>query len=336
MKKYSEALKIALFISLGLGLAWYSLRDIPLQVLFENFKKIDPFWTVVVIFISLASHVARALRWNILLEPSGHKIKPVNAIMAVLVGYFVNLALPRTGEIARCGIASKYDNVPVSTGFGTVVLERIIDVILLMVCFAISLVVGFDKLRAYLFEKIINPIGEIIPLSYLAGIGFVGLLAGGIVLFYLRSVKKKNATEGKKGILAGFIEGLQSITEIKRPFQFIAYSLAIWVCYYLMLFFGFLAYPATESLGLDACLAVFVFGTVGMAVTPGGIGAYPALVGQTLVLYGLSEVDGISFGWIIWGIQTLEMILLGVLSLVALPLLNRPKNETENEGTSVA
>ena len=122
--------------------------------------------------------------------------------------------------------------------------------------------------------------------------------------------------------MEGFVDGLKSILTLKNPLRFVASSVTIWVCYYLMLLVGFQALPATAELGLSACLSVFVFGTVGMIVTPGGIGAYPALVGQTLVLYGIEESAGISFGWIIWGAQTVLFILLGPLSLLGFPLFN--------------
>lgn len=329
-KKAIEALKIAFFVGLGLFLAWLSLRNIPIQALLDHFKTVNPLWLGFALVLSIVSHIIRALRWNMLLEPSGFRVKPMNAIMAVLVGYFINLALPRTGEVARCGLAYRYDKVPVSNGVGTVVAERVVDMIFLLILFILSFLLGFGKLQSYIQERILNPILEKVSYSVLAAIIVAGILA--LVAGFL-FLKKRGAKQGKKSMIDGFIDGLKSALEVKKPIAFILSSLAIWVCYYLVLYIGFLAYPPTKDLGLDACLAVFVFGTIGMIVTPGGIGAYPALVGQTLVLYGVDETAGVSFGWIIWGAQTLMFILLGPLSLIGFPVLNRSANTTNHEGT---
>jgi uncharacterized protein (TIRG00374 family) len=331
-KKTAETLKIIFFVALGLGLAWLSLRNIPAETLWENFKAVDPYWIILVLAVSLLSHVIRSLRWNMLLEPTGNRVKPMNAIMAVMSGYFINLALPRTGEIARCGLVNKYDKVPVNIGIGTVVAERVVDMIFLLIFSALTFLVGFGKLQVYMQEKIIAPLAEKIPPMTWVIILVLGTVIAIGAFVYLKRRKKKQPT-GKKGLVEGFIDGLKSVMEIKRPFIFFLSSFSIWACYFLVLYIGFQAHPATKDLGLDACLAVFVFGTVGMIVTPGGIGAYPALVGQTLVLYGVDEAAGISFGWIIWGVQTVMFIILGPLSLIGFPVLNPANNNLDDERT---
>lgn len=331
-KKAFEAIKIGFFISLGLLLAWLSLRNIPTDTLLENMLAVDPFWFAIALAIGILSHIIRALRWNMLLEPANYRVKPLHAIMAVLSGYFLNILLPRTGEIARCGLVVKTDKVPANVGIGTVVVERVVDMAFLMLFFGLSFFLGFGKLRDYISLKILNPLLEKVPLPILITVMVVGVIASGLFFLYFRRKSKKD-TE-KKGMVQGFMTGLKSITELKRPFAFIFSSFSIWGCYYLMLYVGFLAHPATRELGLEACLAVFVFGTVGMIVTPGGIGAYPTLVGQTLVLYGVEELSGASFGWIIWGGQTILIIVFGILSLMGfLFLITRSKTKIHDEGT---
>jgi len=331
-KKTAETLKIILFVALGLGLAWLSLRNIPDETLWENFKAVDPYWIALALAVAFLSHVIRSLRWNMMLEPTGYRVKPINAVMAVMSAYFINLALPRTGEIARCGLVNKYDKVPVNIGIGTVVAERVVDMFFLLLFSALTFFVGFGKLQAYTQEKIITPLAEkISPAVWVVIFALLTVVAIGGFIYLKR--RKKNQPTDKKGLIEGFIDGLKSVMEIKQPFFFFLSSLSIWVCYFFMLYIGFQAHPATRDLGLDACLAVFVFGTVGMIVTPGGIGAYPTLVGQTLVLYGVDEAAGISFGWIIWGAQTMMFIILGPLSLIGFPVLNRSNNNVEDERT---
>lgn len=329
-KKAIEAFKILFFLAIGLGLAWYSMKDMPMESFVDNIKKVNPAWLIVALIISFFSHVIRALRWNMLLQPAGHKVRGVNAIMAVFAAYLANLAIPRSGEILRCGLVSRYDKVPVTVGVGTVVVERVVDMIFLGIFFLLSFFFGFEKLQVYIQEKIIVGIEKKLSLPIILVAVFVGiaLLIGGV--WYIKKNKKPS---GKKNFFDGFVDGLKSITEIKNPIMFLLSSLSIWICYFLVLYIGFKAFPDTTSLGLDACLAVFVMGTVGMIVTQGGIGAYPLLVGQTLVMFGISESAGISFGMIIWGSQTLMIIVVGLLSLVGFPVLNRSNIIENDEGT---
>lgn len=325
-KKTSGTLKVLFFVALGLVLAWLSLRNIPAETLWQNFKSVNPYWLGLSLAIGLLSHVIRALRWNMLLEPAGYRVKPMNAFMAVMAGYFINLALPRTGEIARCGFANRYDKVPLNTGIGTVVAERTVDMLLLLVLFGLNFLIGYQRLQLYITEKFINPLSEKIS----TGMLIIGFAAATLLLiafiFYQKKQKAKQKEENKKGLLEGFIDGLKSVATVKKPLLFALSSLAIWACYFLMLLVAFQAHPATAELGLEACLSVFVFGTIGMIVTPGGIGAYPALIGQTLALYGIAEDAGTSLGWILWGGQTIMFILLGPLSLIGFPVLN-PQNK---------
>lgn len=331
-KKTAETLKILAFVALGLLLAWLSLRNIPTETLLENFRAVNPYWLALAVLIALLSHLIRALRWNMLLEPAGYHVKPMNAFMAVMSAYFINLALPRTGEVARCGLVNRYDRVPLNVGVGTVVAERVVDMLVLVLLFGLTFLVGYGKLSTYMEEKILAPLLEKFSPLLLITAGALCMLALIAVFVYLRRKRKTTDAGGKKGIVEGFMDGLKSVLTVRKPLAFVFSSLAIWACYYLMLYVGFQAYPATKDLGWDACLSVFVFGTVGMIVTPGGIGAYPALVGQTLTLYGIDETAGISFGWIIWGVQTLLFIVAGPLSLIGFPVLNRQNTNSHDEG----
>ncbi len=331
-KKTTEFLKVLAFIVLGIFLAWLSIRNLPMEKFMENIYSVNIFWGIPALAIGLLSHVIRALRWNMLLEPAGYRIKPLNAFMAVMSGYLINLALPRTGEIARCGLASRYDKVPMNVGVGTVVAERAVDMIILLILFGLNFLLGYQRLRDYIADNFWHPVSQKLtpPVLVFLGVGAIVFFAA--AFWYLRR-KRKNKPAGQKGLLEGFVDGLKSVIELKRPILFILISLSIWLCYFLMLQVAFWAFPATEDLGPAACLSVFVFGTIGMIVTPGGIGAYPALVGQTLMLYGIEDSAGISFGWIVWGAQTALFLILGPLSLIGFPIFNAQNKDAHDAGT---
>lgn len=320
------------FVALGLLLAWLSLRNIPTETLLENFRAVNPYWLMLALLVAVFSHLIRSLRWNMLLEPSGHHVRPINAFMAVMSAYFINLALPRTGEVARCGLVNRYDRVPLNIGVGTVVAERVVDMLLLLLFSALMFLVGYGKLRTYMQEKIVGPLLDKFSPLLLVVLGGIGMLLLILAFLYLKRKRKTADSEGKKGLIEGFLDGLKSVLTVRKPALFVLSSLGIWICYFLVLYIGFRSFPATRDLGLEACLSVFVFGTVGMIVTPGGIGAYPALVGQTLTLYGIDETAGVSFGWIIWGAQTLLFIVVGPLSLIGFPVLNRQNTISHDEG----
>ncbi len=329
--KKIEFAKVSAFIVLGFFLAWLSLRNLPLDQFLDNVLSVNLWWGIPALGIGLFSHIIRALRWNMLLEPAGYRVKPLNAFMAVMSGYLINLALPRTGEIARCGLVSRYDKVPMNVGVGTVVAERVVDMVILLLLFGLNFLIGYARLRDYILEKFWMPVsGKITPGLILAfGILICLFFFGAWGYLRYRNKQKKGT---KKNLLDGFVDGFKSVAQVKRPFLFILVSLSIWVCYFLMLQVAFWAFPDTERLGPAACLSVFIFGTIGMIVTPGGIGAYPALVGQTLLLYGIQESAGISFGWIVWGAQTLLFLIIGPLSLIGFPIFNAQKKPSYAEG----
>ncbi len=332
--KKIEFAKISAFILLGFFLAWLSLRNLPFDQFLDNVFSVNLWWGIPALGIGLLSHVIRALRWNMLLEPAGFRVKPLNAFMAVMSGYLINLALPRTGEIARCGLVSRYDKVPMNVGVGTVVAERVVDMIILLLLFGLNLLIGYARLRHYILEKFWMPVsGKVTPgILFISGLLFFLFVLGAWGYFRYRNKEKK---EAEKNLLDGFVDGLKSVAQVERPVLFILISLSIWVCYFLMLQVAFWAFPATEQLGPAACLSVFIFGTFGMIVTPGGIGAYPTLVGQTLLLYGIEESAGISFGWIVWGAQTLVFLIIGPLSLIGFPIFNPQKTPSYDEGVDV-
>lgn len=320
-------LKILIFGGLGLLLAWLSLRSIPFDALKLHFTQAKYSWVLLAIVIGFLSHLLRALRWNQLLQPLGYRVSLPNALGAILVGYLFNLAIPRSGEVARCGIVQSYDGVPMQTSIGTVVLERIIDMVFLLLAFALTFILEFERIFAYANQTIFQPLNTFSQNTWFYPAVIILAIAGfvGFYFVFIRKPKGEAPKSKLAGLVLGFIDGLKSITKIEKPFLFIAYSAGIWVLYYLMLYVGFFAFESLQNVSPAAALAAFSFGTIAMIITPGGIGAYPILIGNILALYGVPVDLGNSFGWIIWGAQTIMFIVTGAISLLTLPILNTKK-----------
>jgi uncharacterized membrane protein YbhN (UPF0104 family) len=327
-------------LSIGFFFIWIFLRQLNIeqrQDIIQSFRNADYSWVLLSIFVGAISHFIRAERWRLLMKPMGYRPKLSNTFFAVMIGYFANLALPRLGEVTRCGILNKYEKIPVNKSFGTVIAERSIDMIVFLLLFFINLWVFWDQLRGYVNTNVFNPMGERFSTignssAYLWIIGSV--LA---VLFVTWFIIHNFYREAKfylkiKNILKGFVEGFKSVLQVKQIGLFILYSILIWVMYYLMVYVCFFSMAETTGLGFGPGLAVLIFGSIGIMVVQGGIGVYPAIVAETLAIYGIAEVKGYALGWITWSAQNVMIVSLGVLSLILLPLLTRKRNHEHATG----
>lgn len=331
MKKQSikSILTIIIFTGLGLFLVWLSLKDISKEEIFTAFSGADVKWIFACIIISLLSHVSRAIRWQILMEPLGHKTGFVNTFASVMIGYLANYGIPRIGEVTRCTVLAKYEKVPFQQGFGTVIIERTIDVVSLLLVLLLTLLFQFETFGGIIRENIYLPfqqkIGSItakpLLLYSLIGAGIIGLG----LLFLLRK-KIKQLLSGKFGnLISGFADGIKSISKLHRPWQFLFHSFLIWALYYLGIFVCFYCYDETLILGWKECLAILLCGTFGVMVTTGGLGAYHIIVQNLLQLYGISLITSKAFPWIVWGSGFIVVIITGSLFLILLPIINKNK-----------
>jgi uncharacterized protein (TIRG00374 family) len=289
-------------------------------------------WVGLAIPLGLLSHYLRSIRWKMLIEAMGYKPRNINMFFAVMTGYFANLALPRLGEVSRCTVLTKYESVPFNKSFGTVITERALDMMVFIVLFFLNLFLQADRLSGYINERIYKPIQAKLHLSYdlsgsLAIVMVILAVLFGIIFLVFRTRITSNKLYIKiKGIILGFIEGMKSLIKVRNIWLFAFYTFSIWALYLLMAYIVFFSIPESSTLGLDAGLAVLVFGSVGMMVVQGGIGIYPAIVAETLVLYGVVSVKGYALGWLIWTSQSLTIVLAGIISLILLPILNNRKN----------
>jgi hypothetical protein len=291
---------------------------------------VNYFWIVASLFLGLLSHVSRTIRWNLLIEPLGRKPRILNTFLAVMVGYLMNLALPRMGEISRCGVIARYEKISFTKLVGTVVLERLIDVLMLLVLLAIVVLTQFGQVLEFLNN---NPeVNE-----KLQKVIYSPVLIGGLLLFLAvlwisrHKIRESSLMQKAMGFVGQFVEGFRSIGKMKKKGLFIFHSVFIWVLYYLMMYVIFFSFGFTSHLGLLAGLTVFVLGSFGMvAPVQGGIGAWHFMVIEGLALYGVDKADGKVFALLAHGTSTVMLIVLGLIGLIALPFVNEREDALEN------
>ena len=308
-----KVLKIVLPLALGSFLVWYSLSDISLEILGNYFKEAKYSFIFLGLFFGILSHLSRAYRWKFMLEPLGFKPKFTNSILAVLVGYLVNLAIPRAGEISRATVMTNYEKIPFEKAFGTIVAERIADLIMMLSIVAITLFVQYDFIYD-LLTKNFNPLK--------ISIGFAILIVG----FYIFTSFVKKATSGFllkiKTFISGLIEGVTSIFKMKNKWAFIFHTLFIWAMYVAMFW---ATIPAIEGLNVPfgGILIGFIAGGFSIAATNGGIGLYPIAVASALALFDIPAETATAFGWIMWTAQTAMIVIFGGLAFLLLPIYNK-------------
>nr|WP_190810095.1 lysylphosphatidylglycerol synthase transmembrane domain-containing protein [Flagellimonas sp. S3867] len=313
-----KTLKILVPILIGLGLVFYSYSsttpDDRARIV-EAIKNANPIWVFLSIFIGVLSHISRAIRWNYLLEPMGYKPKLVNNVLIILTSYFANTLVLRSGEFLRATALNTYEDVPFEKGFGTIVTERIIDVIMLLLIITAALVVQTDVILGILEENGVGLVGSLVLL-------LVGVLGLFISIHLIKKSTSKFAVRIKT-FLKGLLDGVLSIFKMKRRGAFIFHTFFIWACYIAMFWVIKFTVPETTELPLGAFLVAFVAGAFAMATTNGGLGLFPIVVTAALSVYGVSKTSGDAYGWIMWTAQTLMVVVFGTISFIILPLLNR-------------
>lgn len=300
---------------MGGFLVWYSLTIVSPSELIQYFKDANYWWIGLGLVFGILSHLSRAYRWKFLLEPLGYKPKFLNSTLAVLVAYLMNIFLPRAGEVTRAAVMSNYEKIPFEKGFGTIVAERIADLIMMLIIISITLLIQFDFIWE-LLTKDFNPVKSIISLLLSVGF-FVGLF------LYIKKGKSKFALKIKKFFL-GLKDGVLSIFNMKNKWAFIFHTVFIWGMYVAMFW---ATIPAVNGLEVPVggVLIGFIAGGLSIAATNGGVGLYPVAVASALALFGVDKITGNAFGWIMWTAQTAMIIVFGGLAFLLLPVVNKNK-----------
>lgn len=326
-KTKSTILQLIIFLGLGIGLIIWrfdAMSKAEKLEMFEAFKHVRYIWAFPILIIGFFSHFFRALRWKLLLRPLEIFPKTANVTFAVLIGYLVNTLVPRMGEVAKCTVLAKYEKVPADKMVGTIIAERAFDLVCLILILLTTLFLQYDIISPFansLYEKLfLDDQGQFIWFRIIIAIL---IFIAGIALLIKLTKSKKESKIGK--IIGNILEGLKAIGKMKQKFLFFVYTLLIWGLYTSMVIIGFWAMPELASTPIIASLAVITFGSVGMIATPGGIGAYPVIVAQVLLLYGINVGFGTAYGWVSWAATTGIVLILGIISLILLPIYNRNK-----------
>lgn len=323
-KTVIKILKFLIFFTLGIFIFWLIYKDQDIERIKSVLKnEVNYFWIVVSLLIGLISHISRTLRWSLMIEPIGHKPGFANTFMAVMIGYLMNMAFPRMGEISRCGVLARYEKISFTKLFGTVVAERLIDVISLLLLLLIVIFSQFGQMLGFLQR---NPEIQGKLTSLFTSPFLIIAVAVFIVLAYLlrNTFKQTNVFKKVVGILHNFKEGFISIRSIKRKGWFWFHSAFIWFCYYLMLYSIFFAFDFTRSLNPIAGLTTFVFASFGMvAPVQGGIGAWHFMAIEGLTLYGVVYENSVIFAFVAHTSMTVMIIAVGLISMLILPFINR-------------
>ena len=337
MKKiFIHILKFSVPLGLGILLIWYIYKDLSAEDknhIADAFRNANYWWILLSVFIGVLSHISRAYRWLILLNHMGYQPRLSNSFFSVMIGYIANLAFPRLGEVSRCAVMGKYEKIPFEKLFGTVLAERIIDMIMLFLITLFTILFQLTLLGNFLNEEVIIPLqakfagdNSGISLKTIVILSLTGLI---IITFFLFKSKMKNIYTKVREMMLGFAEGLRTVFAIKRKGAFIFHTLLIWALYFLMLYVCFFSLEETKNVSLWGVLSAFVFGSFGIIAVQGGIGAYPAIVTKTLMLFGIAKTIGFAFGWIAWTGQFVMILVFGVISLIFLPITNKKVDQDE-------
>ena len=311
-------LKNLLPIFIGVFCIYYSFKDISFSEFKEYFTKINYLWVFVGIFLGALSHISRSYRWKFLIEPLGYKLGFINSVLTVFSAYLINYTVPRAGDIARGTMISKYENIPFEKAIGTIVAERAVDILCILIIILIGLIIEFDKIS----NKLTGFIEESDFSTVLLSLFIVVIVT---LMVYL-IIKRFKFYKKIKSFLSGLIDGITIIFKMKNRNQFIFHSIFIWLMYVLMFYFTSKAFVDLNQVTFFQLTISFTLAALSIMLSNGGIGIYPLAVEESLGWYGVQSATGLAFGWVMWLSQTLMVVIFGGLSLFVLPFINRSKS----------
>lgn len=315
--KLSKIASLFVPLLLGFGLIYYQYTTLSAEELDKIkscFQQADYFYIFLSLLVALFGYWARAYRWKYSLQHLGYQTDFKNDLMSVCVSYFMNLTIPRSGEITRAALLKKYENVPFDKGFGTIVAERIVDLLIFFLFVGLAFVLQFEKLYGFIKQKI--------AFEKIILFGFIGIILG-IIFLLIWIYAEWSIIKKLKNKLSGLIEGMTSILKMKDKWKYIFFSFFIWFSYLVMFYLPIFALPETENISFDIVIMGFIFGSLAVGFTNGGLGAYPLAIAMIFSLYGISNDIGTAFGWLAWTSQTILTIFLGLISYAFLPLYNK-------------
>lgn len=328
MKKIiKKVLKVVLPLALGGFILVWVYKDFDFSHVWDVIQHgMNYWWMLLTLVFCVFSHVFRGWRWKQTLAPLGAYPKTSDCVNAIFVSYAANLVIPRVGEISRCGILAKYDNVSFAKSLGTVVTERLIDTLCVASITGITLILQMKVFDSFFAETGTN-LNSIVdffksPQFYIILLCVIGVI---ILLYYL--MRTLSFFQKVKGIVLNIWEGILSLKNVKNKPLFVLYTFLIWLCYFLQFYLSFYCFDFSDNLSIEAGLVMFAVGSIAVVVpTPNGAGPWHFAIISMMMLYGVSKTDAGIFALLVHGIQTFLLVLLGIYGLVALSLTNKKQN----------
>ena len=317
IKRIKKYFKIFLPISVGVFCIYFSFKNINFSDFSKYFFEINYTWVVIGISLGALSHLSRSYRWKYLVEPIGYKLGFINSILSVFSAYLINYTIPRAGDLARATMISKYEKIPLEKTLGTIVAERTVDVVCILVIICIGLIIEFQKIS----EKLIFLIeGKKLSIIFV----YLGSLILILFISYLL-LKRSKYYKSILNFFSGLIEGLTAVFKMKNRNLFILHSIFIWLMYVLMFWATSKAFIELHDVTFFQLMISFILSALSIMFSNGGIGIYPLAVEESLGWYGIQSTTGLAFGWVSWLSQTIMIVIFGGLALFILPFIN--KNE---------
>lgn len=315
MKGLKNTLKYVVFLGLGLGIFFYVYPIDEIKTIWDKLLDANYLVLIPMAVLALAAHYSRGLRWKMLIEPLGHPVRGFSAFRAVMIGYYFNTLVPRMGEVSRCVALNRIDKVPVSSSLGTVITERIFDLIMLLLVVGAAILVEFDKVGSFIIDAFKAKVEASSGLLSITTILLIlAVLAGLFVVYY--ALKKLGVLDKILGMVNQFKSGLISIRKLENPLAFIGHTVFIWASYLTTCYLVFFAYPETGALGIKEALAVFAMGTIGfIAPVPGGIGTYQIMFALGLSFFLIDETVAKSVAMISFMANTVLNLIIGAIAL---------------------
>ncbi len=323
-KKTIQLFQYILLLTIGIVLCFLFFRNFEFAELKQNISTGNFSWFYLVMFVSVLVYVFRVLRWQMLIKAIGYETKFYNAFAALSISYFVSFIIPRLGEVTRCLSIKKQHDIPFMELLGTVIIERVVDIISLIIILVLTLILQFHEVMDYVKENVFHPIYNGIILKLFQGnttVLIAVILVVAVVAFLFFRFRKYIREKSPRMVIQ-FIEGLKhgiaSIAALKQKTLFIIYTFLIWVCYYLMTYFWFFVFKETSVLTWGACLSILSIGTIGRSipVQGAGMGTYHFFVTGVVMLYGLTEQWGKTLATVIHLGQTFFTFAMGLVGLI--------------------
>ena len=315
---FKSFFKIILPLAIGVFFIYLSINITTVndrEMIIQSIRNADLKFVFLGLFFAVLSHLSRAYRWGFLLSPMGYRPKLINSILCVLIAYLANMGIPRSGEVIRASFISNYEKIPFEKAFGSIVVERIIDVLILFILILIALILQFETIWGFILQKNIN----LLQLLFFGVLILIFL----IYLFYLIKNSKAKLMIKFKSFVSGFWEGVSSIITMEKKLPFLFHTIFIWTMYLSMFYVIKWSIPGTFGLTIEMIIPVFVVGGLSIATTNGGIGVFPLSVALVLNLFDISKDVGLAFGWIMWSSQTVLILISGAFAFITLPIVNR-------------